>query len=197
MSALYARDATHPLIGGFDPGKKGALVTVHYETGKINGVYRIPLEKWTEKHRNKPDTHKSEINWPALIAEWREPLQRCRCVFLEHIWGAAPAGKGRKDGGASMFKLGYAAGVPYGMILTLGISNQFLTPQAWHKLVEYPKSEDPNNPKAPSFDLARRFFPDSVKEFERKTVDEGVAEAALIAYAGRLILNGAKGDDSP
>jgi hypothetical protein len=182
------------LIAGFDPGKKGALVTYDIESNSIVEVCRVPLEKWTEKHRNKPDTHKSEIDWPVLQREWAAALLFVDHVFIEHVWGAAPAGKGRKDGGASMFKLGYAAGVPFGIILSLGLPHTFVTPQKWHKLLNYPKDVD--DPKAPSFKLARKYFPASVKEFARKTVDEGVAEAALLAYAGRLLLEQGNADHS-
>lgn len=172
-------------IGGFDPGKKGALVTIDEFSGKLTGVFRVPLAKWKENHRGRPATQKSEINYPALQNEWRPALRSCRIVFIEHIWGAAPAGKGRKDGGASQFKLGYAAGVPFGIMLASEVLYEFITPQTWHKALGYPKNED--DPKAPSFDLARKFFPESVEEFARKTVDEGVAEASLIAYVGRRL----------
>lgn len=182
------------MIGGFDPGKKGAFVTIDANTGKIDRIMRVPLEKWTEKHRNRPDTHKAEIDWPKLADEWCPIFRRCSRVFIEHIWGAAPAGKGRKDGGASQFKLGYAAGVPFGMMLTLEVPYEFITPQKWHKVLNYPKAPEGENPKAPSFALARTFFPESVKEFARVTVDEGVAEAALIAYTGLLLTRQGSGD---
>ena len=184
-------DVTHPLIGGFDPGKKGALVTIRAISGKLETVSRIPLIKTKQKHRDRATTVKAEIDWPLLAEEWREPLRRCRRVFIEHIWGAAPRSQGRRDGGPSQFKLGYAAGVPFGLMLSLGVPYQFITPQVWHKALAYPKNEE--NSKAPSFELARKFFPESVEEFKRVTVDEGVAEASLIAYVGRQILE--QGDD--
>lgn len=188
---------TNEMIGGFDPGKKGAFVTIRANTGKIDSINRIPLRKWKENHRGRAATQKSEIDWPALFETWSCQMQKCQVIFVEHIWGAAPAGKGRKDGGASQFKLGYAAGVPYGMMLSFGVPVEFITPQKWHKLLNYPKAPEGENPKGPSFDLARKLFPDSVAAFERVTVDEGVAEAALIAYSGRLILTGAPDASHP
>jgi hypothetical protein len=176
------------LIGGFDPGKKGAFVTIDVVTGKIVKVCRVPLIKHTQKHRapRKP-TVTTEIDWPTLCGEWTPFILRCRRIYLEHIWGATT--KGRKDGSASAFKLGYAAGVPFGIVLSHVIPYHFVTPQVWKKLLNYPpKPEGVESWKEPSFDLARSFFPDSVKEFERVTVDEGVAEAALIAYVGRQFL---------
>lgn len=177
-------------IGGFDPGKKGALVVIDEFSGKISGVFRVPLIKTTHKHRKpKKPTVTTEIDWPKLAAEWTPALKSCRHVFIEHIWGAAPAGKGRKDGGASTFKLGYAAGVPYGLMLMLNMPHTFITPQVWKGKLGYPsKPEGVETWKEPSFEFARQFFPEAVDQFERKTVDEGVAEAALIAYIGRLSL---------
>lgn len=170
-------------IAGFDPGKKGALSVLTISTGKIVSVHRVPLVKV-----KKSTGMKTEVDYHALRDAWAPALKTCRCVVIEHIWGAAAAGKGRADGGASQFKLGYQAGAVFGIVLSLGLPYHFITPQAWHKLLNYQKAPEGENSKSPSFKLARKFFPDSVKEFARVTVDEGVAEASLIAYVGRLLI---------
>ena len=170
MAAMSKR-----LIGGFDPGKKGAFVTIDAFSGKLVSVHRVPLIK------PKKPTVTTEIDWEGLAEDWGAAIVQCRRIYIEHIWGAAPAGKGRKDGGASTFKLGYAAGVPFGLILAEDIPYHFVTPQVWKGKLDYPKAplvektakdgtksmEKVETWKEPSFDLARKFYPEAVEELTK------------------------------
>lgn len=177
IPALKLLDPENDLIGGIDPGKTGGFVTLNLD-GTICKVMHVPRLPPVKKH-----SAKREIDYPKMRDEWGPQMRRCRHVFVERVWGAAV--EGRQQGGAGMFNFGYSAGVPRGLLLACGVTHDLILPQKWKQMLALI-----NTDKASSLDLARKLFPDSVAEFKRKTVDEGVAESALIAYAGRLILSG-------
>jgi hypothetical protein len=168
------------LIGGIDPGKKGAFVTVTPDGMHVEHVMRVPLSTEKHNHRDRKPTIKTNVDYPSLCEEWGIVMRKCKFIIFEHIWGAAPAGKGRKDGGASMFKLGHVTGFVYGVAQTWSVPVFFRTPQTWRKIVSLEGGKDQ------SFVKARALFPDSLAEFKRVSMDEGVAEASLIAYSGVL-----------
>lgn len=156
------------IIGGIDPGKKGGLVLYCEGVGLLD-LARVVLIK----EKNK----KEKPNYPLLKQQWTPLLQQCDHVFIEQV-GSMP-----KQGVASSFNFGYVAGVAYGLVLGLDIPHSFVTPQVWKKAVGIS-----GNDGKTSIRRACQLFPSSAEEFARVTVDEGVAEAALIAFAGHKIL---------
>lgn len=157
-----------PVVAGIDPGKKGGLVAVN-EENKIVGLVRVPVIK--------PKGMKERPNYPVMAQTWLPILKLCSHVYVEQV-GSMP-----KQGVASSFNFGYVAGAAYGMILALGLAHTFITPQKWKKEVGISGSDG-----TLSIRRACQLFPESAEEFARVTVDEGVAEAALIGYAGRKLL---------
>lgn len=160
------------IIGGIDPGKKGGLSLYDVDGNALIGVYHVPVIK--------PKGKKERPNWAVLAAEWRDPLSLCDHVFIEQV-GAMP-----KQGTASCFNFGYSAGFVYGLVFATSTPHAFLTPQKWQKLAGVTVADGRT-----SIVRACQLFPASAPWFKRVTVDEGVAEASLIAYAGHLTLNGA------
>lgn len=172
-----------PYIGGIDPGKKGGLSLLDAKTGKIVEVFHVPLLP-----PKKKGSTKRAVDFDKLYSTWTE-LQNCRHIFFEYVWGAAP--RGRSQGGAGMFNFGDVNGFVKGMIWTWGVPRTMILPAKWRKTVGMKANEaDAKDQKVvkPSFDLARKLWPESKHLFERVTVDEGVCEASLIAYAGKLLL---------
>lgn len=160
------------IIGAIDPGKKGGLTLYRPEDNVVLSTHHVPVIT--------PEGKKERPNYPVLAKEWEEPIKWCDHVFIELV-GSMP-----KQGVASSFNFGYVAGFAYGLVLAWGIAHTFITPQKWKKLVGISGSDG-----ATSIARACQLFPAAAPLFKRVTVDEGVAEAALMAYAGNLLLKGA------
>ncbi len=77
-----------------------------------------------------------------------------------------------------MFNFGYVAGFAFGLVKAYDKQYTFITPQKWKKLVGLKGSD-----KGQSRALAAKLLPDYASEFKR-VKDDGVAEAALLAYSG-------------
>lgn len=162
------------IIAGIDPGKNGALFGSS-DTGLILYAERVPLLKI--KGKEKPD-------YVRMAQVWSVYLQKCDHVFIEQV-GAMPG-----QGVSSMFNFGYVAGVAYGLVLAASVPVTFITPQKWKSLVGLRGSDGEE-----SRQRASQLMPQCIDFWPRKK-DDGVAEAALIAWAGRLIVEGKSSGDS-
>lgn len=161
------------ITAGIDPGKKGGLVLLG-SSGLPVLVERVPLIK--TKVNNKV---REVIDYGNMFRVWKQCMEHLDHVFIEQVTGSL--GKGAQSGS---FNFGYSAGFIYGIVSAAGVPHTFITPQKWKKIMGLPPGSD----KGASIRRAIQLFPDSAAEFARKTVDEGVAEAALIGKAGRHIL---------
>lgn len=155
------------IVLGVDPGLSGAVVRLT-ENGNIE---TLPMIKGKVKAKGE------DILWPAMV----EPLESF-CFEADHCFieqvGAMP-GQGR----SSMFKFGYNAGGIYGMILMSKVPVTLVTPQRWKGALRLTRDKDVCRSRA------MQLFPRQAQLFTRKK-DDGVAEAALIAYYGWKELKG-------
>jgi len=103
----------------------------------------------------------------------------CHHAFIEKV-GARP-----QDGGSSAFKFGSTYGAQRMLVVVHGVPVTDVTPTVWKSAMGL------NSDKNKSLALARQFFPTYSNLFGRKN-DDGVAEAALLAYYGRRKLLGEK-----
>ena len=85
------------------------------------------------------------------------------------------------QGVTSMFAFGYAAGVVAGVLAGNGLRTELLAPPTWRRVARVKGGKDGSRARASAI------WPDKASWFAR-VKDDGVAEAALIAYAGNLLL---------
>lgn len=143
---------------GIDPGKKGAMAIMGYSntTGERYMMKIIPFDP----------------------QEYIKALKQFNgaTVCIEQVHSIS------KQGIASSFTFGVMYGWLLGMLDTIGVSYQVVSPQKWKK--EYGLNSD----KAKSIEVCHRLFPNvSLKRTERcKKDDDGLAEALLLCeYARR------------
>jgi crossover junction endodeoxyribonuclease RuvC len=151
------------IVAGIDPGKTGALVVLFPDNSVI--VNRVPLMKLKGKET------------PAWSDWWRqwsgiEPEK----IIIEQI-GARPT-----QGVTSMFNFGVSYGFAQAIAVSTRAPIHFVTPSVWKGKLGLLKSD-----KNASREVARRLMPKIAKDVER-VKDDGVAEAALLAWYGRAYL---------
>jgi hypothetical protein len=161
---LDGKSVQKMIVAGIDPGKTGALFVTDFEA--LFKAYEVPLLKIKGKER--PD-------WGRLYDRWVVAALGASHVFIELV-GARPG-----QGVTSMFSFGYTAGFMYGVVCPY--PHTFLTPQRWKKIVGISGSDGDESRRR-----ASQLFP-QCNLWSRKK-DHGVAEAALIAYAGAQLLKG-------
>ena len=91
------------------------------------------------------------------------------------------------QGVTSMFNFGDRFGFVKALAYSAGVPVTFVRPQEWKKGVGIPAKAD----KGVSRLRASQLFPNDADKWSR-VKDDGVAEAALIAYYGSLKLRGEK-----
>jgi crossover junction endodeoxyribonuclease RuvC len=85
------------------------------------------------------------------------------------------------QGVTSMFNFGQSFGVLLGVLAALGVRHRLVQPASWKRAAKLTGQE-----KDAARQLALRLWPERSKDFMRKA-DIGRADAALIAYFGRLL----------
>jgi crossover junction endodeoxyribonuclease RuvC len=100
-------------------------------------------------------------------------------AFVEHV-SARPG-----EGAVGAFAFGRARGVVEGVLAAAGVCCSFITPPAWKRTIGLPSGRDKDASRAEAI----RRWPGQAELFGRK-MDDGRAEAALIAVAG-ILRNGA------
>lgn len=143
---------------GLDPGKKGAMAIIGHSntTGETYMCKIIPYDP----------------------QEYIKALKQYNgaTVCIEQVHSIS------KQGIASSFTFGVMYGWLLGMLDTIGVSYQAVSPQKWKK--EYGLNSD----KAKSIEVCHRLFPNvELKRTDRcKKDDDGIAEALLLSeYARR------------
>jgi crossover junction endodeoxyribonuclease RuvC len=154
---------------GIDIGAMGALAALT-DTGKLIDVWDMPcLRDGPAKRRT--------VNAP-LLAEIVYKSHATR-AFVERV-GPRPM-----EGAVGAFAFGDAKGVVRGCLAAAAIPTTFITPVQWKRVVGVPPGKDMK-------DMARsnaiNRWPAKAELFKRK-MDDGRAEAALIALAGLLRFN--------
>lgn len=153
------------IIAGIDPGANGGLATYYLDS---HGLFLDPVPKVGK-----------EIDKVAWACEW--DLHGCDHIFIEQV-GAMPG-----QGVTSMFNFGMVYGFVQALAFSTGVPVTFVRPQEWKKGVGIPNGAD----KGASRLRASQLFPNDADKWSR-VKDDGLAEAALIAYYGSLKLRGEK-----
>jgi crossover junction endodeoxyribonuclease RuvC len=147
---------------GIDPGKTGAMVTLFPDNSVI--VNRVPLMKL--KGKEAPA-------WNLWWLQWTDAAFGAERIIIEQI-GARPG-----QGVTSMFNFGVSYGFVRAMAAAQDAPTHFVTPAVWKGKLGLLNSD-----KNSSREMARRLMPKITKDVER-VKDDGVAEAALLAWYGR------------
>lgn len=145
---------------GIDPGKNGGIAFIDTESGIRDTV---------------PYSNEALIN--LCFFESDDKNEHIVCC-LEKV-GAMP-----KQGVVSMFNFGQSVGYIKGVLETLGIPYQEITPQRWKK--EFGLTSD----KVASVEVCKKLFPDInlLATTKSKKPHDGMAEALLMAeYARRKL----------
>ena len=137
---------------GIDPGYSGCVVSLHRETGEVDGLINL-----------------SET--PHDIAEF----VRARSVSIDKAYlekvGAMP-----RQGVSSTFKFGTSYGFCLGLLTSLLVPFEEVTPAKWQQAMKCRSGGDKKITKA----AAQRLFP-------RMKVTHKNADALLIAEYGRRV----------
>lgn len=141
---------------GIDPGISGAMAIIDKDAVTV-----MPFDERT------------------YIENLRLCTNEDKCICCLEKVSSMP-----KQGVASTFKFGANFGWIQGMLMTLDVPFELVTPQKWKK--EFSVTADKNT----SIDVARRLFPQvNLKRTERCVKEhDGMAEALLMAeYARRRL----------
>ncbi len=137
---------------GIDPGYSGCVVSLHRETGEVDGLINL-----------------SET--PHDIAEFvRARSLSIDKAYLEKV-GAMP-----RQGVSSTFKFGTSYGFCLGLLTSLLVPFEEVTPAKWQQVMKCRSGGDKKITKA----AAQRLFP-------RMKVTHKNADALLIAEYGRRV----------
>ena len=158
---------------GIDPGLKGGLALLTEGYGDL--VFSMPTIK-TTKGKKTAET----INLPLLVEMLEQFARKGGTVFLEKV-GAMP-----KQGVSSTFKFGTGYGQIQGVLATLRMPFELVTPQQWMKVVlaGYGKG---GNTKASIQYVMQKFPGVSLFATNRsRRPSDGMADAICLAEYGRL-----------
>lgn len=157
-------------VGGIDPGRTGGLARLTFDDGKLltGSIFPVPLLKIKGKE---------SIDYVGLASQWLPQIAQCDEIVIELV-GSMP-----KQGVSSTFKFGYSAGFIYGLVAGAKITHTFITPQSWKKIVGIAGSDAEVSRRR-----AGQLMPELVNCWPRKK-DDGLAEAALMAYARFSVLH--------
>lgn len=151
-------------VAGMDPGKTGALVVLYPDNSTM--VLRVPLMKLRGKEQ--PAWTEWGQQWSAALAMAEPDL-----IVIEDVH-ARPG-----QGVTSMFSFGKTLGFIHALAVCSKCTVQSVTPSVWKGKLGLLKSD-----KNASREMARRLLP-SIDSHVARVKDDGVAEAALLAYYGR------------
>jgi crossover junction endodeoxyribonuclease RuvC len=173
------------VIGGCDPGAKGAICTYDLETGRLV-MYDMPLAHVdVGRGRNSRARNVTSAVKLGAIVRAMDPMPDV--MWLEDV--AARPGQGV----SSMFTFGRAVGVVEGVMGGLGIPVYHVAPRVWmreFRVIGKSALHDGGAGRRPnSRYVAGAAFPEYAGMFQR-VKDDGRADAALIALYGAKHANG-------
>jgi len=160
---------------GIDPGLDGgiALVTPSYNMTVVDPP-TLNVKGKGKGAKNKRLYHVSEI--VKLLKFWAEQYNPLRC-YIENVHSMPGQGV------VAMFSMGRGLGMYEGILHALEIPFEYVTPQAWKKLM----LSGQNKEKDASVYKAMQLFPGAELKTLRGRLLDGRAEALLIAEYGRRI----------
>jgi crossover junction endodeoxyribonuclease RuvC len=147
---------------GIDPGLNGAIAFLDVEKGHLS-IMDMPILE--VKRNNKT---KNEVN-PVGVAIAMGLAGEVSRAVLERV-GAMPG-----QGVTSVFSFGRSVGIIEGVLATMLIPVDIVTPQAWQKAAGARGGKDGSRQRA------MELFPNYAGMFIRKK-DDGRADAALMAW---------------
>ena len=169
---------------GFDPGSSSPSAAVYQTVGTRGGniiaVFDVPMFGLETKRR---------IDVLALVDLIQNYGVTSACIELVNAMPSIPdpkTGERRGMGATSAFKFGVAFGDLRTTVRLCGFEPRFVVPRVWKKFYSLPGGD-----KEASRQLALDLFP-NIAEFLQRKMDEGRAEACLIARWGA---HAAAGDD--
>jgi len=162
---------------GIDPGLDGgrALITPSYNAIVLDPPTLVVKGKG-KKPSHKRLYHVSEI--VKTLKCWKEQYAPLRC-YIENVHSMPGQGV------VAMFSMGRGLGMYEGVLHALEIPFEYVTPQAWKKLM----LSGQNKEKDASVYKAMQLFPSAELKTPRGRLLDGRAEALLIAEYGRRINN--------
>ena len=157
------------IVGGIDPGITGAVAS-------WDGRDLVTLKIPSVKAKGRGNT----IAWPTLADSMSLYFEFVEHFYIEEV-SAMPG-----QGVASMFKFGYVAGGLRGLVAAMHKPVTMVRASVWKPDMAVTKD------KKQTAARAAELFPKDAHLFygPRGGVDDGVAEAALIAFYGRKKLIG-------
>lgn len=170
---------TAPWVLGIDPGLKGGFaaltldeddLTVRTADG-VNGYLgpRAVLER----------------GYPAALSDFATEMEGPPVLTVIEAVQLRP-----HQGLHAQARAAYGIGVIVGAVASRGWAFEQPTPAHWHQLLGIPAAEDPK--QAVFAWCARRLPQLDLRLDGRKKPHDGVADAAALAYYGRLILRGGR-----
>lgn len=150
------------MILGIDPGLHGAVAL--YRSDKDFGVFDMPI---FELVRNGKKKHELD---PHTLHNLLLPY-RLSTAWLERV-SSMPG-----QGVSSVFSFGMSYGIVIGVLASLGIPYNFVSPQVWKKAMAVPAAKDAARARA------SQLLPLHTNKWNLVKHD-GRAEAALIALYG-------------
>jgi len=156
---------------GIDPGLDGAVAIIHLD--RTITVEDVPVVKLKAKRK---------YDIQGMIALLKS-LNSAECRIWLELVHAFPG-----QGVTSMFSMGEGYGLWQGILATLGLSYELVTPQRWKKAMMEGAPKD----KAASVLVASRLFPASANDLRGKkgAAKDGRGDALLLAEWGRRTYKG-------
>jgi len=167
---------TNDVVVGIDPGKEGAFAFLAAD-GSLVAIHEMPCV--TVLVNKKPRPRVTPAGIASLLRQYN-----ISHVFLERV------GSMQGEGAAGAFAFGVSCGQIEGSVATLGIPYTLITPQSWRRSVGIPSGSNTTLRKEAAVQRAIQLWPSHSDKFMRinrkgRSVGiDGVADAALIAYAG-------------
>lgn len=157
------------IILGVDPGLSGAIVAI-WENGKIHSKLPFPTV---------PESRGRRVINLVQVSAYLRTLPKIKMAFIEKVHSMP------KQGVSGVFSFGRSYGQLEGVITSLNIPLERVTPQAWTK--EMHKKVNPKlETKKRSFLVASRLYPNETFIAPRaRTPHSGLIDACLIALWGR------------
>ena len=164
------------IVLGIDPGLTGALALISHNG--LLAVHDIP----TMIKGNGEGAVKNQIDPGALadlLRAWIEGKDKNEIMVMIESQGPVRLPGNKILGGASAFSLAYTAGVIEGVVTTLRLPRELVTPSVWKKALGL-TAKGPDK-KALARAMAQRYYPEADIHRVR---DHNRAEAILIARYG-------------
>ncbi len=162
------------IITGADPGKNGALVTLFEDGSTIVDrvpLFQPPIPKGKKSTAKKPD----EREWARA---WRLSL-----LFTQpDVFVVERVGAWSGQGVNSIFSFGRSTGFMTALLMYSGAPIHPADPNVWKAKVGLA-----GLPKSASIVRARELIPSLAPHLTR-AMDDGVAEAGLLAYYGLMTI---------